>query len=267
RLAEKIALLVNTRKISDLGDIRDESSKRGGMRLVILLKRAANPHVVLNQLYKRTQLQDTFGVNVVALVDGVPRTLSLDRLIRHYIDHQVDVVTRRSRYELRKAEERDHIIQGLLIALANIDEVIAVIRGSADTPQARDRLMERFELSEIQANYILDMPLKRLTRLAREELEREHDELVAAIARLQELLANPEKLLGLIKDELVEVRKKYADGRRTEIRADEGDLDVQDLIQEQDVIITITRTGYVKRLPVETYRRQGRGGKGVIGGN
>ena len=267
RLAEKIAALVNTRKIADIADIRDESSKRGGMRLVVILKKGANPHVVLNQLYKHTQLQDTFGVNMVSLVDGVPRTLGLQAMIRHYIDHQVDVTTKRTRYQLRKAQEQDHLVQGYLIALANIDEVIAIIRGSEDTADARANLMGRFELSEIQANAILDMPLKRLTRLSREELERQHQELLARIAYLGELLADPAKLLGVVKEELLGIRKKYADVRRTEIRADEGDFDIEDLIQEQDVIITVTRAGYVKRMPMETYRRQGRGGKGVIGGN
>jgi DNA gyrase subunit A len=267
RLAEKIATLVDNRRIADIADVRDESSKRGGMRLVLPLRKGANAHVVLNQLYKHTQLQDTFGVNMVALVDGVPRTLGLFDLIRHYLDHQVEVTTRRSRYLLRQAEERDHVIQGYLIALANIDEVIAIIRAADDTPDARAKLMERFELSDIQANAILDMPLKRLTRLSREELEQQHRDLLAQIAYLQDLLAHPEKLLGVVKDELLEIRKKFADDRRTEIRADEGDLDIEDLIQEQDVIITITRTGYVKRLPMEAYRRQGRGGKGVIGGN
>jgi DNA gyrase subunit A len=266
-LAKKIADLVNARRINDIADVRDESSKRGGMRLVVVLKKGANAHVVLNQLYKHTQLQDTFGVNIVALVDGVPRTLGLVPLIRHYIDHQVEVTTKRSRFELRKAQERDHVVLGYLIALANIDEVIAIIRSSDDTAAARANLMARFELSEIQANAILDMPLKRLTRLSRGELEQEHRDLLARIAYLEELLANPDKLLGVVKDELLEIRKKYADERRTEIRADEGDLEIEDLIQEQDVIITITRTGYVKRLPMEAYRRQGRGGKGVIGGN
>ena len=267
RLAEKIAALVNTRKIADIADIRDESSKRGGMRLVVVLKKGSNPHVVLNQLYKHTQLQDTFGVNMVSLVEGVPRTLGLQPMIRYYIDHQVDVTTKRTRYQLRKAQEQDHLVQGYLIALANIDEVIAIIRGSEDTADARANLMGRFELSEVQANAILDMPLKRLTRLSREDLERQHQELLARIAYLSELLDDPAKLLGVVKEELLEIRKKYADARRTEIRADEGDFDIEDLIQEQDVIISITRAGYVKRMPMETYRRQGRGGKGVIGGN
>src|SRR5437588_2392329 len=265
RLSEKIAQLTQTRKITDISDLRDESSGRGGMRLVIELKRNANPHVVLNQLHKHTQLQDTFGVIMLGLVDGVPRTLNLKQLLRHYLDHQVVVVTRRTRFELRKAEERDHIVQGLLIALANIDEVIRIIRGSADADEARTKLMAKFKLSEIQANYILDMPLRRLTRLERQKLEDEHKELLATIRRLKALLKDPKAILGLVKEELLDIRTRFADPRRTEIRADEGELEIEDLIQEQDVIITISRAGYVKRLPVETYRRQGRGGRGVIG--
>src|SRR5207247_1362519 len=197
RLAEKIALLVNTRKLQDIADLKDESS-RAGMRLVIDLKRNANPQVVLNQLYKHTQLQDTFGVNMLALVDGVPRTLSLDQFIKHYIAHQVDVVTRRSRFELRKAEERDHIVLGLLIALEHIDEVIRIIRAAADADEAWTKLMKRFELSEIQTNYILDMPLRRLTRLERQKLEGEHKELLATIKRLTALLKDPKALLGVV---------------------------------------------------------------------
>ncbi len=267
RLAEKIAQLVNQRRITDIADLRDESSGRGGMRLVIPLKRGANPHVVMNQLYKHTQLQDSFGVNMLALVDGVPRTLRLDQVIKHYIDHQVEVVTRRSRFELRKAEERDHIVRGLLIALENIDEVIRIIRAAADADVARTKLMQKFKLSEIQANYILDMPLRRLTRLERQKLEDEHKELLAAIKRLKALLKSPAAILGVVKDELLTIKKRFSDPRRTELKADEGELDMEDLIQETDVIITITRAGYVKRLPVETYRRQGRGGRGVIGAN
>ena len=266
RLAEKIALLVQTRKITDIADLKDESS-RAGMRLVIELKRNAKPHVVLNQLYKHTQLQDTFGVIMLALVDGVPRTLNLKQVIERYVAHQIEVVVRRARYDLRRAEERDHIVQGFLIALGHIDEVIRIIRGSADANDARQKLMKRFKLSELQANAILDMQLRRLTRLSRKELEDEHKELLARIEYLMQLLASPEAIRGVVKDELLDVRKKYADPRRTEIRADEGDLEMEDLIQETDVIITITRAGYVKRLPVETYRRQGRGGKGVIGAN
>src|SRR5207245_6694845 len=210
--------------------------------------------VRLNQLYKHTQLQETFGVNMLALVDGVPRTLNLKQVIQEYIAHQIDVVTRRTRFELRKAEERDHIVQGLLIALANIDEVIKIIRAAADADAARTRLMKRFKLSEIQANFILDMPLRRLTKLERQKLEDEHEELVASVRRLSGLLADPAALLAVVKEELLELRKKFADARRTEIRADEGDPDIEDLIQEQDVVITITRAGYVKRLPTETYR-------------
>jgi DNA gyrase subunit A len=267
RLAEKIAQLVQTRRVNDIADLKDESSGRGGMRLVIELKRGANPHVVLNQLYKHTQLQDTFGVIMLALVDGVPRTLNLAELISRYIDHQVDVVTRRTRFELRKAEERDHIVQGLLIALDHIDEVIKIIRAAADPDEARDRLIKRFKLSEIQANYILDMPLRRLTKLERQKLEDEHKELLATIRRLKGLLASPRKILDVIKAELLELKKRYADDRRTAIRPDDGEFDVEDLIQETDVIVTVTRAGYVKRLPVETYRRQARGGRGVIGAN
>src|SRR3989442_2403806 len=266
RLAEKIAQLVNTRKLHDIADLKDESS-RAGMRLVIDLRKGANPQIVLNQLYKHTQLQESFGAIMLALVDGVPRTLNLKQLLQHYVNHQVDVVTRRSRFELRKAEERDHIVQGLLIALTNIDEVIRTIRAAADVDDARTRLMKKFELSEIQANYILDMPLRRLTRLERKKLEDEHKELLSTIKRLKGLLKDPAALLGVVKEELLEIRAKFADARRTEIRADEGDPELEDLIQEQDVVITITRAGYVKRLPIETYRRQGRGARGVTGEN
>ena len=267
RLAEKIAQLHTTGRVRDIADLKDESSGRGGMRLVIDLRRGANPHVVLNQLYKHTQLQENFGVIMLALVDGVPRTLNLKQLIQHYIEHQVEVVTRRSRYELRKAEERDHIVQGLLIALQHIDEVIRIIRGSSDSDEARTKLMQKFKLSEVQANYILDMPLRRLTRLERTKLEDEHKELLSTIRRLKALLKDPQAIRGVVKAELLEIKKRYADPRRTEVRADEGELEIEDLIQETDVIITITRAGYVKRLPMETYRRQGRGGKGVIGAN
>jgi DNA gyrase subunit A len=269
RLAEKIAQLYREGKIKDIANLKDESSGRGGMRLVIDLRRGANPHIVLNQLYKHTQLQESFGVNMLALVDGVlPRTLNLKEVLQHYLNHQVDVVTRRTTFELRQAEDRDHIVQGLLIALEHIDEVIKIIRASADTEAARTKLMARFKLSEIQANHILDMPLKRLTRLSKQELENEHKELLATIRGLKGLLKDAKKLLALVKDELGEIRKKHANPRRTEIRDEAGgELDVEDLIQETDVILTVTRAGYVKRLPVETYRSQGRGGRGVIGAN
>jgi DNA gyrase subunit A len=186
-------------------------------------------------------------------------------MLQHYITHQVEVLTRRTKYQLRRAEERDHIVQGLLVALENLDAVIKIIRGSQDSEEARTKLMERFKLSEIQANHILDMPLRRLTRLARAELEQEHKDLLARIKYLNSLLKDPKKILGVIKEELLEIKTKYADERRTRLTADEGDLDIEDLIAEEDVIITISRGGYVKRVPVETYRRQGRGGRGVRG--
>ena len=266
RLAEKIADLVKLQKVKDIADLKDESNRQG-MRLVIETKRGANPNVVLNQLYKHTQLQETFGVIMLALVDGVPRTLNLAEMVGYYVDHQVDVVTRRSRFDLRKAEERDHIVQGLLIALDHLDEVIKIIRGSQDADAARKKLMSTFKLSEIQANHILDMPLRRLTRLARTELEEEHAKLLEQIKYFKALLKDPKKLRGVIKDELLEIKKKHGDARRTTVRADDGDFDVEDLIAEEDVIISVSRAGYVKRLPVDAFKRQGRGGKGVRGQN
>jgi DNA gyrase subunit A len=264
RLAEKIADLVRTGKIKDIADVRDESN-RHGMRLVVVCKRGANAHVVLNQLYKQTQLQESFGIIMLALVDDVPRTLNLAEMIGYYVDHQIDVVTRRTQFDKRKAEERDHIVQGLLIALDHLDEVIRIIRGSQDAEEARGKLMKKFKLSEIQANHILDMPLRRLTRLAREELEAEHNELLARIKYLDSLLRDPKKLRGVIKDELAEIRKRHANARRTTIKADEGEFDVEDLIAEEDVVITVSRAGYVKRQPIDAFKRQGRGGKGVRG--
>jgi DNA gyrase subunit A len=266
RLAEKIADLVKTQKLKDIADLKDESN-REGMRLVIETKRGANPNVVLNQLYKHTQLQENFGIIMLALVDGVPRTLNLSEMVGYYVDHQVDVVTRRSRFDLRKAEERDHIVLGLLIALDHLDEVIKIIRGSADADAARKKLMSTFTLSEIQANHILDMPLRRLTRLARTELDKEHAELLEKIAYFTTLLEDPVKLRAVIKDELLEIKKKHGDRRRTTVRADEGDFDVEDLIAEEDVLISVSRAGYVKRLPLDAFKKQHRGGKGVRGQN
>ena len=265
RLAEKIAELVRTGKVKEIADLKDHSSGRAGMRLVIDLKRGANPQVVLNQLYKHTQLQESFGVIMLALVDGIPRTLNLAEAIGYYVDHQVDVVTRRARFDLRKAEERDHIVLGLLIALDHLDEVIKIIRASQDAERARTKLMSTFKLSEIQANHILDMPLRRLTKLARTELEQEHKELLGRIRYLKALLKDPKKIRGVVKEELLEIKKKHADPRRTQIRADEGSFDIEDLIAEEDVVITVSRAGYVKRVPIDTFRRQGRGGKGVRG--
>ncbi|MGZ4108481.1 MAG: DNA gyrase subunit A [Actinomycetota bacterium] len=266
RLAEKIAELVRAGRLKDIADLKDESNRQG-MRLVIDLKRGANPQVVLNQLYKHTQLQENFGVIMLALVDNVPRVLTLAEMIGYYVDHQIDVVTRRTQYELKRAEERDHIVQGLLIALQNLDEVIRIIRGAADSEDARTKLMRKFKLSEIQANHILDMPLRRLTKLARAELEQEHKDLLARIRHLKALLKDPKKIRALIKEELLEIRKRHADPRRTQLRPDEGELDIEDLIAEEDVIITVTRAGYVKRQPVENFKRQGRGGKGIRGAN
>ncbi|HEX9376109.1 MAG TPA: DNA gyrase subunit A [Actinomycetota bacterium] len=272
-LLMKVALLRKERKIPEIANdspnrlaIRNESNKQG-MRLVIELRAGANPHVALNNLYKHTQLQDSFGVIMLALTDGVPKVMPLTEVIGHYIDHQIDVVTRRTRFQLRRAQERDHIVLGLLIALEHIDEVIRIIRAAQDADEARTKLMARFELSEIQANHILDMPLRRLTRLARGELEQEHRDLLERIAYLTGLLDDPGKVRSVISEELAEIRKKFANPRRSQIKADEGDFDVQDLIAEEDVVITVSRAGYVKRLPVETYRRQGRGGRGVIGAN
>ena len=266
RLAEKIAELVRGGKLKDIADLRDESNRQG-MRLVIELKRNANPHVVLNQLFKHTQLQESFGAIMLSLVDGVPRILNLAEMVGYYADHQVDVVTRRTQYQLRKAEERDHIVQGLLIALQHLDAVIKIIRGSRDAEEARTKLMKQFKLTEIQANHILDMPLRRLTRLAREELEQEHKDLLAEIRRLKALLKDPKKIRSVIKEELAEIKKKHADPRRTQLRPDAGELDVEDLIAEEDVVITVTRAGYVKRQPIDAFRRQGRGGRGVRGAN
>ncbi len=267
RLAEKIADLVKSGRVKEIADIKDHSSGRAGMRLVVDLKRNANPQVVLNQLYKHTQLQDSFGVIMLSLVDGVPRTLNLAETVGYYVDHQVDVVTRRTRFQLRKAEERDHIVQGLLIALDHLDEVIKIIRASQDADAARTSLMKKFKLSEIQTNHILDMPLRRLTRLARAELDAEHAKLLADIKHFNALLKDPKKIRGVVKDELLEIKKRFADPRRSQIRADEADLDLEDLIAEEDVLITVSRAGYVKRLPLDSFKRQGRGGKGVRGQN
>jgi DNA gyrase subunit A len=270
-IAVKIAQLAEAKRLPEVAGgkrgVRNESSNRSGMRIVVELARNANPHILLNKLYKHTQLQESFGVINLALVDGVPRTLGLLELIKHYIGHQVEVVTRRTRFELRKAEERDHIVEGLLIALANLDAVIKVIRGSADSDEARTKLMRRFKLSEVQANHILDMPLRRLTRLEREKLDEEHRELQVTISRLKALLKDPKKIRGVVKTELTEIRDRFADDRRTDIRADEGEIDLEDLVTEQDVVVTVSRAGYVKRMPVEAYRRQGRGGRGVRGAN
>ncbi len=265
RIMEKIAELVRERRVSGIADLRDESD-RTGTRLVIELKRDAVPQVVLNQLYKNTQLQETFGVNMVALVDGVPRTLNVEQIIRHYLEHQMEVVERRTRFRLAKAEARAHIVAGLLIALDNIDEVVQVIRSSPDTETARRALMERFELSEIQATHILDMPLRRLTALETGKLREEAEELARLIKYLKGLLASPDQRRKLIGEELTALRQKFGDERRTRIVPDEeGDLTIEDLIADEEVVVTVTANGYVKAVNASAYKRQGRGGRGVKG--
>ena len=263
-LQEKIAQLVNEKRIEGIADMRDESTQKG-IRLVIELKKGVIPQVVLNNLYKFTSLQTTFGVNNLALVGGVPKCLSLTEMLRHYIDHQVDVVTRRTRFDLKKAQARAHILEGYLLALDHIDEVIHIIRSSQTDAAASQRLIERFGFTPEQTNAILEMKLRRLTGLERDKIEEELAGLRRAIAYYEDLLAHEEKILGVIKDEMREISKKYADKRRTEITAAERDLDVEDLIADEDMVVTITHTGYVKRIPVAAYRSQKRGGKGVSG--
>ena len=263
-LIKKIAEVVNDKKVPEISDLRDESDK-SGVRLVIELKRDAIPKVALNKLYKHTAMQTTFGANMVALVDGVPRTLGLQQLIHNYVDHQRDVVVRRTKYELRRAEARAHILEGLLIALRNIDAVIELIRASRDADVARDGLMEQFELSREQAQAILDLRLQRLTALEAGKIEQEHADLVERIRELREILGDEARVFGLIKEELLEIRERYGDDRRTQITFAEDDLDIEDLIADQQMVITITKSGYIKSLPLATYRSQKRGGIGVIG--
>ncbi len=266
-LQEKIAQLVNDKRIEGISDLRDESNQKG-IRLVIELKKDVIPQVVLNNLYKFTQLQTTFGVINLALVNGVPKCLTLREMLQHYIDHQVDVVTRRTRFDLKKAHARAHILEGYLLALDNIDEVIHIIRSSRTDAEASSRLIERFGFTPEQTQAILEMRLRRLTGLSRDQIEEELAGLRRAIAYYEDLLANPVKILGVIKDEMREISRKFSDKRRTEISA-EGtkDLNVEDLIAEEDMVITVTHAGYVKRTPLDTYRAQKRGGKGVQGVN
>ena len=264
KLIEKIAEMVHDKTVEGISDIRDESDRKG-MRIVIELKRDTNASVVLNTLYKHTQLQDTFGAIMLALVDGEPKVLSLKQIIFHYLQHQEDVIRRRTKYDLDKAEARSHILEGLMIALDNIDEVIALIRASRTAQDARDGLMSRFGLTERQAQAILDMRLQRLTGLERDKIEAEYAELQKLIAYYKEVLADERKLLGIIKDEILEIKRKYADERKTELSAMDGEIDMLDLIDEEDMVVTMTHFGYVKRLPKATYRAQRRGGKGVVG--
>jgi DNA gyrase subunit A len=264
-LITKIADLVRDKKITGISDLRDESD-RSGMRIVIELKRGGDPaKVVLNQLYKRTQMQQSFGINMVALVDGVPRTLSLLETIRHYVVHQREVITRRTQHQLGRAEARAHILEGLLTALGKLDAVIKLIRSSQDPDAARDGLIEKFKLSRPQAQAILDMRLQRLTALEADKIKQEHAELVKEIKRLRAILADETKILGLVSDELTEIADRYGDERRTEIAAAEGEVDIEDMIADQQMVISITKSGYAKRLPLATYRQQRRGGRGVMG--
>lgn len=262
RVIEKIAELVKEKKIEHISDVRDESD-RNGMRIVVELKRDANPQITLNRLFKHTQLQDTFSIIMIALVDGQPKLLNLYDILDNYIIFQEEVVTRRTKYDLRKAEERAHILEGYLIALDNIDEVIRVIRSSYN--DAKQKLMEKFSLSDVQAQAILDMRLARLQGLEREKIETEYDELMKRISWYKEILGDEKVLMGVIKDELLEIREKFSDDRRTEIVADAGEIDESDLIPEQQVAITLTHLGYIKRVAMDTYKTQKRGGKGITG--
>ena len=264
RMIEKIADLVRDKKLEGITDLRDESD-RSGMRIVIELRRDVNPKVILNKLYKHTQMEDTFGVNMLALVEGQPRTLNLKDMIHYFIKHQKDVIVRRTKFELNKAEAEAHIIEGLRIALDHIDEVIETIRSSTNEANARENLSIRFGLSEIQAQAIVDMRLKRLTGLEREKLENQYQELMNTIAYLKSVLASPSMVIGIIKAELEEINRKFGDARRTMITVDVSKMDVEDLIAVEDVVITVTHYGYIKRLPLSTYRSQHRGGKGVHG--
>ena len=263
-LIQKMVELVKEKRIEGITDIRDESS-REGMRVVVELRKDANANVILNQLYKHTQLQDTFGVIMLALVDNQPRILNLNEMLFYYIKHQEDVVTRRTQYDLNKAEERDHILQGLLIALDNIDEVIQIIRASRNANEAKINLMERFGLSDAQAQAIVDMKLRSLTGLEREKLENEHRELVARIAELKAILADKNKLLGVIKTELLAISEKYGDDRRTSLGQDDDDIKDEELIEKENIVVARTHLGYIKRMQDDNFKAQKRGGKGIKG--
>ena len=264
RLIEKIAELVRDKKIDGITDLRDESDRQG-MRICIELRRDVNPNVVLNLLYKHTQLQDTFGVIMLALVDNQPKVLNLYEMLNYYLIHQEEVVTRRTKYDLNKAEERAHILQGLLTALDNIDEVINIIRSSKNTQEAKDRLMERFALTDVQAQAIVDMRLRALTGLEREKLENEYAELMERITELKAILADKKKLLGVIREEILLIADKYGDDRRTSIGFDEYDISMEDLIPVTNTVITMTKLGYIKRMSLDNFRAQNRGGKGIKG--
>jgi DNA gyrase subunit A len=265
KLIERIAQLVRTKRIDSISDLRDESD-RHGMSIVIELKRGAQPRAVLNQLFKYTQMQGTFGVNMLALVDGEPRVLTLKKMMAHYIDHRREVITRRTQHDLAKARDRAHILEGLRVALDNLDRVIATIRRSRTVDSARTNLRREFKLSTAQAQAILEMQLRRLAALERKRIEEEYAEVIKKIAYLEDLLANPRKILHLIKEDLRELKKEYGDARRTVIiPAAEGELDEMDLVPDQEVLISLTQRGYIKRVPATTYSRQRRGGQGVTG--
>ena len=263
-LIQKIVELVKTKRVEGITDVRDESS-REGIRVVIELKKDTNANVLLNQLYKHTQLQDTFGVNMLALVDGVPKILNISQMLGYYLKHQEDVVTRRTKYDLNKAEERAHILQGLLIALDNIDEVINIIRSSKSVQDAKNSLIERFGLTEIQAQAIVDMRLRALTGLEREKLEAEYKELMDKISYLKAILADEKKLLGVIKDELLVISQKYGDERRTALGRDVDEVTDEELIERENIVIAMTKLGYIKRMPEDLFKAQNRGGKGIRG--
>ncbi len=263
KLIENIALLVREKRLEGISDIRDESDREERVRIVIELKRDANPQVVLNQLYKNTQMQDTFGIIMLALVNGEPKILTLREVLNHYIEHRKVVVLRRTKFELDKAEARAHILEGLRIAIDNIDEVIQIIRSSYD--DAKERLMERFGLSDIQAQAILDMQLKRLTGLQREKIEEEYNELMKLIAYLKEVLSSEKLVFDIIKTEALEIKEKFGDERITKIVAAEGEIDMDDLIKEEQTVVALTRFGYIKRAPIDTFKSQKRGGKGITG--
>lgn len=262
RLIEKIADLVKDKKIVGISDLRDESD-RTGMRIVIELKRDANANVIINQLYKHTQLQETFGINMLALVNNEPKVLNLKQMLEYYLEHQEDVVTRRTKFDLKKAEARAHILEGLLKALDHIDEIIKIIRSSYN--DAKERLIEKFAFTDIQAQAILDMRLKRLSGLEKEKIENEYRELLEKIKELKAILADPKRLLQVIKEEILIIKEKYGDSRRTEITYDDSEITIEDLIKEETTAITMTHLGYIKRLPITTYKSQNRGGKGIKG--
>ena len=264
RLIEKIAELVKDKKIDGITDLRDESD-REGMRVVVEIRRDVNPNIVLNKLYKHTQLQDTFGVNMLALVKNEPKVMSLLEILTNYLDHQKDVVTRRTKYDLNKAEERAHILKGLLIALDNIDEVIKIIRGSKNVADAKEQLIVRFSLTEVQAQAIVDMRLRALTGLEREKLENEYNELMAKIAEYKAILADEKLLLGVIKKEIIEISNKYGDERRTTFEYDESEITMEDLIPNENTVIAKTSLGYIKRMTVDNFKSQNRGGRGITG--